>query len=95
MMRDNSQQAIIQFEKALTFNRSFWLARFYLAKLLLTLDPEKARNEIRRCLEDILNYLEREDDTYRFLMEGFHAKYFSMICRKWLVKLTDKGIVRE
>jgi hypothetical protein len=95
IMYHNEPSALVHLREALGYNEAFWVARFYLAKLLLQAYPRQARREILHCLQDIVTYLEQEDYAYEFLLEGFHAKYFSAICEKWLYKLEQEGLTDE
>jgi len=85
-MAENKSKAIRQFSEALKCNVSFWPARFYLGMLLQDSSPRKARIEFERCHKNIISYLEKENDHYQFLLEGFHANYFLDICSKFLKK---------
>lgn len=95
IMYHNEHSALIHLREALGYNEAFWVARFYLAKLLLPVYPHQARRELLHCLRDIVVYLEHEDYAYEFLLEGFHAKYFSAICQKWLSRLENEGLTDE
>ncbi|MDM8523235.1 CheR family methyltransferase [Desulfococcaceae bacterium HSG8] len=87
MAEQNEEKAVRQFSKALNCNVSFWPARFYLGMLFQKSYPRKARIEFEMCQRSISSYLEKDSYSYQFLLEGFNAKYFFDICRKWVKKL--------
>ena len=87
MAEQNEEKAVRQFSKALNCNVSLWPARFYLGMLLRKSTPRKARIEFELCQRSIRSYLEKDSYSYQFLLEGFNAKYFLDVCRKWGKKL--------
>ncbi len=90
MVEQNDEKAVSRFSKALKCNDSFWPARFYLGKLFQKTSPQTACREFEICRKSIASYIENNSYNYRFLLEGFNAKYFLDICRKWLKKLACK-----
>ncbi len=91
MVEQNEEKAVRQFSRALSCNDSFWPARFYLGTLFQKSSPRKARQEFEMCQKNIASYIENNSYMYRFLLEGFNAKYFLDMCRKWLKKLAHTG----
>ncbi|MCP4345615.1 MAG: hypothetical protein GY795_08815 [Desulfobacterales bacterium] len=90
MAEQNEEKAVRQFSRALNCNDSFWPARFYLGTLIQKSSPGKARQEFEMCRKSIAYYIENNSYAYRFLLEGFNAKYFLGMCRKWLKKLAHR-----
>ncbi|MCP4104495.1 MAG: hypothetical protein GY749_03005 [Desulfobacteraceae bacterium] len=91
MAEQNDEKAVRQFLRALNCNDSFWPARFYLGTLIQKSSPGKARQEFEMCRKSIAYYIENNSYAYRFLLEGFNAKYFLGMCRKWLKKFAHRG----
>lgn len=91
MASHHQAQAIHHFSQALNHDAAFWPARFYLGVLLQNTSPRRARSEFERCQQGIEAYIQSNSYKYRFLLEGFNAKYFLDMCRKWLKKLTQKA----
>jgi chemotaxis protein methyltransferase CheR len=89
MAAGRSDAARYRFGKALAFDPAFWPARFHLAMLTRTRFPRQAAAEYRRCEADIRAYIEAGSYRFRFLLEGFNARYFMDMCRKWIDKLGD------
>ncbi len=69
------------YRKALEYNGSLWPARFFLIK---TLPPEndEQKKQIRCLKNEISDYINGHRWDYQFLLEGFNARYFLMICEK-------------
>ena len=84
MVAGKPAPAITCFRKALCIEHGFWLARFYLAKLLTREAPANARREFNICLRQIRAYINSNDYRYQFLLEGFNARYFETICSSQL-----------
>jgi tetratricopeptide (TPR) repeat protein len=89
MAAGRSDAARYRFGKALALDPAFWPARFHLAMLTRTRFPRQAAAEYRRCEADIRAYIEAGSYRFRFLLEGFNARYFMDMCRKWIDKLGD------
>lgn len=89
MAGHRNDAARYRFGKALDRNPTFWPARFHLAMLTQTRFPRQAAAEYRRCERDIRAYIDAGSYRFRFLLEGFNARYFLDICRKWIDKLGD------
>ncbi len=89
MVEQRNENAVRQYFKALQYNASFWPARFYLGMLLRKTSPRRAYRQFATCRKNIVDYLETNSYDYRFLLEGFNAKYFLDMCRKWEKKLDD------
>lgn len=84
MSTGEQQKAAESFRKAVDINSSFWLARFYLAKLSSETSPPIAKREFLICRTQIEHYIETGNFCYQFLLEGFNAKYFQSICSSWI-----------
>jgi chemotaxis protein methyltransferase CheR len=89
MTEKNEKRAICQFSKSLKCNASFWPSRYYLGMLILESSPRKAKIEFELCQRSIISCLEKDNASYQFLLEGFHAHYFLDICKKWLKKIKN------
>jgi len=87
MVSGNTQNAILRFHKAVLLNNSFWIARFYMARLMAANSPNASQREFRLCRKYIQRYLENNDSSLGFLLEGFNVKYFEALCEKYLTNL--------
>jgi len=69
------------YRKALQYNDSLWPARFFLIK---TLPPEhhELKDQIISLKKKIIEYIEGHRWDYQFMLEGFNARYFLLICEK-------------
>ena len=56
---------------------------------ILESSPRKAKIEFELCQRSIISCLEKDNASYQFLLEGFHAHYFLDICKKWLKKIKN------
>jgi chemotaxis protein methyltransferase CheR len=79
--RNNRESAELLFKKALESNNSLWPARFHLANLLPSGHKEK-RRQLDVLVREIKMYIEGKRYDYQFMLEGFNACYFLMICEK-------------
>lgn len=76
------------FKQALVANPNLWPARYYLIQAC-GCDCERQQN-LKIIIHDINRYIENNRFDYQFLLEGFNAKYFKMICYEMLKK-TESG----
>ncbi len=90
MAAGNDGRARHLFTRTLSMDRRFWPARFHLAMLQRNVSPRKALETFTACERDIAAYIREDGGAFRLLLEGFNARYFLEICRKWIAKLTPE-----
>ena len=83
--KDSMPLAETFFKQTLGINPGFWPSRYYKAKIA---DRGGQANvtELKRLVADIGKYIDAGRYDYQFLLDGFNARYFLMICRTMLDK---------
>lgn len=87
MVNMKTDAAIRLFNKTLELSTKFWPARFYLGLLLMKYSKRESKKAFAACLKSIDAYLAENSFRYHFLLEGFNAKYFRNMCKRWVEKL--------
>ena len=73
--------AEFHYRRALESNPGLWPAKFFLAKLLPGSHPDLPRL-VDELKDDIEDYISAHRFDYQFLLDGFNARYFQLICEK-------------
>jgi len=90
--RNNTSSAADHFLKALNVESSLWPARFYLFRCSgKEQNTEKQIKELKRIVQEIKHYIDKDRYEYQFMLEGFNARYFHMICSKDLEGLETRS----
>jgi len=83
--RQKNISAARYFRKALEFETELWPARFYLFRSVGKNQEEKEQmKELTEILKEIKEYINENRFDFQFMLEGFNARYFQLICNKEL-----------
>jgi chemotaxis protein methyltransferase CheR len=72
-----------KFTECLKYNQDLWPARYYLVRILPECQSRRL-DLLQRVIGDIREYIDNHRYDYQFMLEGFNARYFLMICESML-----------
>lgn len=80
------------FRDALREEPALWPARYYMIRCAGNeMGVGDRERELKRILGDIALYIESGRFDFQFLLEGFNARYFEMICLRELEELSKRS----
>lgn len=92
LQKGEKEKACSYFKMALKANSTFWPARYYMISACDKTDTEQKKRNLTRILVDINKYIDDNRFDYQFLLEGFNARYFQMICQNMIQKTGKRSI---
>ena len=90
----NRETARQSYREALAYNPGLWPAKFFLARSLQPENPE-IKKLAAELINEINEYIESHRWDYQFLLEGFNARYFVLICEKMYSDAEDLSYGRR